>query len=91
MAPVASGGGGAGGGAGGGGGASGRQQLCVKPCCNDLNTRYSLMIHNNLAIQAFWVCCSILLGAKFTCGCSLSNLPSWIHKVNFLLETQKSL
>ena len=30
-----------------------------------------------------------MLGAKFTCGCSLSNLPSWIHKVNFLLETQK--
>ena len=48
VAPVASGAAGSGGcaggsgAAGGGGGVASRHQLCLKPCCHDLNTRFSM-------------------------------------------------
>ena len=93
VSPVASSAGGAG--AGGGGGAG--HQLCLKPCCHDLNTRFSLNNINDTKpkqisspsqydppLQAFWVSCLILLGSKLAGGCTLSLLPSWIHKASSL-------
>ena len=71
VAPVASGSGagavggaggaGAGAGGAGGGSSSGLQQLCLKPCCHDLNTRFSLNINNTIYAKATSFTITILM------------------------------